>query len=105
MNLPIAKTASVSLTDVILTIVLSTFFSAAVFAQSGTCVNSQTRVAQSSAYIDASSGHDRHIVLSQPVFLDGSETTQRNGQRLAFNWQLVEKPEGSLVEISDARTV
>jgi hypothetical protein len=50
----------------------------------------------------ANAGRDRGQRLGEEVLLDGSLSSDPDGDELSFAWRMLSKPEGSLAEIEDA---
>ena len=53
----------------------------------------------------ADAGDARNVVTGTAVTLDGSRSTDANGDALAYAWTLVSKPDGSAAALSGATTV
>ncbi|GAB4196182.1 MAG: hypothetical protein Tsb002_29360 [Wenzhouxiangellaceae bacterium] len=50
----------------------------------------------------AAAGLDRVAAVGEQVIVDASASTDANGDRLSYQWQLIEQPAGSLALLSDA---
>jgi len=53
----------------------------------------------------ANAGPDQTVLLGQPAYLDGSGSTDMDGQELTFHWQFVSRPPGSTAALSDPTAV
>ena len=53
----------------------------------------------------ANAGNDQNVTAGTTVFLDGSGSTDADGDGLFYSWDFVSKPTGSLSEFDDATTV
>lgn len=53
----------------------------------------------------ADAGADQSVKTGSPVTLDGSASTDADGDLLTYQWALTEQPGGSVASLSDANTV
>lgn len=53
----------------------------------------------------ANAGADQSVKTGEPVNLDGSASTDADGDLLTYQWALTEQPGGSVASLSDANTV
>jgi fibro-slime domain-containing protein len=53
----------------------------------------------------ANAGPDQSVSVGDNIILDGSASTDVNGDRLTYQWQLVSQPESSNASLSNANTV
>lgn len=53
----------------------------------------------------ANAGNDQHIAVGATVQLDGSTSTDANGDSLTYAWQLISKPVGSFVQLQDDTSI
>ncbi len=64
-----------------------------------------TRLWQTNSAPVADAGEDQTVHVGNVVTLNGSGSTDPNGDIISYAWTLVEKPAGSLAQLSDAHTV
>jgi CSLREA domain-containing protein len=50
----------------------------------------------------ADAGPDQSVVVGQSVQLDGSSSSDADGDALTYSWSIIDRPEGSVVTLSDA---
>ena len=53
----------------------------------------------------ADAGPDQNAEIGAKVILDGSGSTDKDGDRLSFKWEIIESPEGSAAELDDSISV
>ena len=49
----------------------------------------------------ANAGSDQTVVPGQTVILDGTQSSDQDGDSLAYRWSLIEKPAGSVASLTD----
>jgi len=52
----------------------------------------------------ADAGRDQNIFIGDEVTLDGSNSSDAEGDDLTYNWTIISKPESSLAELADSNT-
>ena len=70
------------------------------------CFEAETIIADAVAddRPDADAGEDQTVATGDTVFLDGSASSDPNGDPLTYGWTLVSKPDGSTASLTDADT-
>ncbi len=70
------------------------------------CFDAETIIADAVAddRPDAEAGEDQVVTTGETVFLDGSASSDPNGDPLTFGWTLISKPDGSTASLADADT-
>jgi hypothetical protein len=70
------------------------------------CFDAETIIADAVAddRPNADAGEDQVVATGETVLLDGSASSDPNGDELTFGWTLVSKPDGSTASLADADT-
>ena len=84
-------------------------YTATVVANDGAASGKGDKVVVTTSGVNAQpvahAGRDQHITLGQTVYLDGSQSSDANGDRLTYTWTLAKIAKGSVAVLSSTSAV